>query len=58
MDKLHHIYLTEYNNNTIEFLKTYGENPLIQDCRSYPNFKYCMIEEMERLGNTSNYYFI
>ena len=55
MNKLHHIYVTEYNNNTIEFLKTYGENPLIQDCRSYPNFKYCMIEEMERLGSIQSY---
>jgi hypothetical protein len=58
MYKLNHIYATEYNNNTIGFLKTYGENPLVQDCSVYPNFNYCMIEEMERLGNTSNYYFI
>lgn len=57
MNDLHNIYLTEYDGNTTNFMKVYKENPLIQDCRPY-NYSYCMIEELERLGNTGNYYFI
>lgn len=58
MNDLHHKYLTEYGNNTQNFLKVYKENPLVQDCTPYPGYKFCMIEEMERLGNIGNYYFI
>lgn len=57
MNDLHNIYLTEYGMNTDNFMNVYKENPLIQDCRPY-NYSYCMIEELERLGNTGNYYFI
>lgn len=57
MYNLNYIYKTEYtqdDNGTNNFLKANPRNPLIQDCRPY-GYKYCCIEELERLGTIQSY---
>ncbi|XP_052082192.1 uncharacterized protein LOC127719878 [Mytilus californianus] len=57
MHGLHYTYKTEYRNKSDDFLKKYGKDPLVQDCRQYHKYgmTHCCIEELERLGTIQSY---